>query len=181
MIKHSKAAELAHPAPSVGEGEEYALACKAVHDARVAFDKPKQTTAQRLDAIGIDAICERISDCETLQSIADSVAMSKWSLLAWLGNEVNQYAYARAREAQAEKMADDIMQIVDEPPMLSATGGVDSGDVAHKRLRMDARKWLAGKMNAKKYGDKVTNEHTGENGQPIQHSLTVKFVSPNKS
>lgn len=145
-------------------------------DGEVKEKKP--TAKEKMDAVGIEEICVRIADCQTLQSIADSIKVSKWSLLQWLSDEVNQYAYARAREAQAEKLADDIMAIVDEPPMLTATGGVDSGDVAHKRLRMDARKWLAGKMAPKKYGEKVVNEHTGTDGEPIKQNLTISFVSP---
>jgi len=42
------------------------------------------TTAQKLDAIGIDAICERIADCVTLQVIADDAGVSKYMLLEWL-------------------------------------------------------------------------------------------------
>lgn len=63
--------------------------------------------------------------------------------------------YARAREAQADYLADEILSIVDEPPKRTPSGTVDSGDVADKRLRMDARKWHAGKLAPKKYGDKI--------------------------
>lgn len=30
------------------------------------------------------------------------------------------------------------------------------------------------------YGDKVVNEHTGKDGQPIQHKIEVEFVTANK-
>lgn len=138
---------------------------------------PKKTVAEKLGEIGIDAICEMVADCKTLQTIANMAGVSKSKLSEWLDNNHSEQ-YARARLAQADKLVDDLMAIVDEPPMLTASGSVDAGDVAHKRLRMDARKWLAGKMNSKKYGDKVTNEITGENGDPIKTSLTVTFVDP---
>src|SRR5688572_9232829 len=44
----------------------------------------------------------------------------------------------------------------------------DNEVVARSRLRVDARKWLAGKMAPKKYGDKLMAEHTGKDGGPIE-------------
>ena len=43
------------------------------------------------------------------------------------------------------------------------------------RLQIDARKWILGKMNPKKYSDKQTVEMTGANGGPIDMSLKVVF------
>lgn len=54
--------------------------------------------------------------------------------------------YARARESQAHREAEEIREIAD-----AATP--DNVHVA--RLRMDARKWRAGKLAPKVYGDKV--------------------------
>ena len=40
------------------------------------------------------------------------------------------------------------------------------------RVRIDARKWAAGKLAPKKYGDKSTTEVTGADGAPLmpEHS-----------
>lgn len=54
--------------------------------------------------------------------------------------------YARAREAQAHRETEEIRQIAD-----TAT----PEDVNVARLRIDARKWRAGKLAPKVYGDKV--------------------------
>lgn len=54
--------------------------------------------------------------------------------------------YARAREAQAHREADEIKAIADE-----ATP--ENAQVA--RLQIDARKWRASKLAPKVYGDKV--------------------------
>jgi hypothetical protein len=111
----------------------------------------------KLDSIGIEAICERVSDCETLQSIADNAEVSKGTLIAWLAGYADQYA--RAREAQADKLAEDILAIADDGS--NDTYKTDDGEVvnhdviARSRLRVDARKWLAGKMAPKKYGEKL--------------------------
>ena len=124
------------------------------------MSKPAQS---KLDAIGADAVCERIAECETLQAIADSAEVSKGTLITWLGSFPDQYA--RAREAQADKLAEDILAIADDGS--NDTYQTDNGEqtnhdvIARSRLRVDARKWLAGKMAPKKYGDKIEHEHKG--------------------
>lgn len=40
--------------------------------------------------------------------------------------------------------------------------------IAHNRLRIDTLKWMLSKMLPKIYGDKVTTEHTGPGGGPVQ-------------
>lgn len=159
--KHSKGAEKAHPAPdreTYHDGKDYAEACRLVNEARIAFDAPKLTTAQKLDAVGIDVICEKVADCNTLQVIAGEVGISKGSLIAWLANYPDQYA--RAREAQADKLAEDIIAIADDSSRdvyrdENGNERTDSEVVQRSKLRVDARKWLAGKMAPKKYGDRL--------------------------
>lgn len=116
------------------------------------------------DAIA-SAICERIGDGESLRSICASEDMpSKSTVFKWLAeNKAFSDQYARARESQADSMADDIVSIADEP-----------GDPNDKRVRIDARKWVASKLRAKVYGDKVTQEHTGANGGPL--NISVSYV-----
>ncbi len=59
--------------------------------------------------------------------------------------------YARAREIQAEVLAEDAMNIAD--------AAVEEGAaVAKARLQVDARKWYAGKVAPKKYGDRVQHD-----------------------
>ena len=40
------------------------------------------------------------------------------------------------------------------------------------RLKMDADKWLAGKLAASIYGDRVTTEHVGPDNGPVQVAVT---------
>ena len=39
--------------------------------------------------------------------------------------------------------------------------------IDHRRLQIDTRKWLIGKMAPKKYGDKQQLEHSGADGGPV--------------
>ena len=43
---------------------------------------------------------------------------------------------------------------------------LDHEHVQRSRLRVDTRKWAAGKLAPKRYGDKV--QHTGDGGGPIR-------------
>jgi hypothetical protein len=84
--------------------------------------------------------------------------------------------YARAREEQADTLADEIVQIADERPELSPlidkkTGEVLSMDLSSayiqwQKNRIEARKWTAMKLKPKKYGDRVALEGV-EGGAPI--------------
>lgn len=124
--------------------------------------KPKAlTAAQKLDAVGIEAICAKVAECVTLQVIADEIGVSKWSLIQWINSDANHDAHTRARERGADKHVEDILAIADEVHVEAKYDGedvrlqLDATAVARNRLRVDTRKWLAAKMNAKKYGEKL--------------------------
>jgi len=74
--------------------------------------------------------------------------------------------YARACEHRADTIFEEILDIADETSrdtIYTDKGEIPNGEwMARSRLRVDARKWMLGKMNPKKYGDKVQNEHSGE-------------------
>ena len=144
----------------------------------MARKKTIVTPAQdKLDAVGIDAICEDIANCITLRNIALKHDVSLGTLFEYVSREDHAEQYARARESQADKMAEDILAIADDG--LNDTYKDDNGNirvdqdvVARSRLRIDARKWLASKMAPKKYGDKIAQEISGADGNP----LTVQII-----
>lgn len=152
--------------------------------ARVPEVKPL-TAAQKIGAYGIDLICERTSECVAQRKIAAEIGVSWATFVSWINAEPARVEqYTRAREAQADKFAEDIVDIADEVVLETRYDGedvklvMDSTAVARNRLRVDARKWLASKMAPKKYGDKTTQEITGIDGGPVDVSLKVSFVSP---
>lgn len=122
-----------------------------------------------------DLICERIADGESLRSICSDESMPcRSTVFRWLGlDKAFSDQYARAKEEQAELLADELVDIADEPPPLTAMGSTDSGAVAAMRLRIDTRKWVASKLKPKKYGDKVQTELSGPNGGPVESVLNV--------
>lgn len=121
-----------------------------------------------------DAICLRLIEGESLRTICKSEDMPAAStVFKWLSERPEfSEQYARAREAQADHLAEEILQIADDGE--NDTYQTDNGlsvnhDVIQRsKLRVDARKWLAGKMAPKKYGDKIENTLLGPNGGPVQ-------------
>lgn len=95
--------------------------------------------------------------------------------MRWLNdNPEFQDQYARAREAQADYWAEQIIEISDTPLLGVRTEESDTGTktvqedmLGHRRLQVDTRKWLMARMAPKKYGDKITQEVTGANGSPL--------------
>ena len=125
------------------------------------------------------SICNRIADGESLRAICDAADMpDKATVFRWLSAEEHKdfrNQYIRAREAQADSHVDDILLIADDARNdwmkrngENATGYQENGEALRRSaLRIDARKWLAGKMAPKKYGDKQTHEHAGPDGGPV--------------
>lgn len=126
----------------------------------------------------IDIICQRLADGESLRKVCLDEAMPGLStVMRWLADESHakfREQYVRAREAQADKLADEILSIADDgqnDTYLTETGLATNHDViARSRLRVDARKWLASKMAPKKYGEKL--ELAGDK----DHPLTVERI-----
>lgn len=124
-----------------------------------------------------DQICERIADGESLRSICGEEEMpNKATVFRWLAaNQAFSDQYARAREAQADSLFDDILDIADTPMIGEKSKTMPDGKVEmtrgdmieHRRLQVDARKWMAGKLRPKKYGEKITQEVTGADGAPL--------------
>ena len=110
-----------------------------------------------------DRICERIAEGESLRAICKGNGMpAKRTFLRWVAaDETLAKQYAEAQVMRAEHYFDEIVEIADK-----------GSDPAKTRVQVDARKWVLSRMNPKKYGDRVLNEHMGEDGGP----LVVKIV-----
>jgi len=123
-----------------------------------------------------DAICNRLAEGESLRSICkDEDQPSMATVFKWL-NDFPAFSeqYARAREEQAEALADEITSIADEVGTRSLVNeegeevlvAFDATAVARNRLRIDARKWVASKLKPKKYGDKMMLADSDGNNLP---------------
>lgn len=126
-----------------------------------------------------DSICERIANGESLRAICDEEGMpDKSTVFRWLAARTEFCdQYARAREAQADALFDDILSIADngrndwmEKNFGDDTRWVENGEALRRsQLRIEARKWMAGKLKPKKYGEKleIDQRTTHEAGDSI--------------
>lgn len=75
--------------------------------------------------------------------------------------------YARACEVRADAIFDEIIDIADDSSqdvLHTEFGEKENKEfVSRSRLKIDARKWIASKLNPKKYGDKIDYTTNGEN------------------
>lgn len=119
-------------------------------------------------------ICAGLADARSLRSIClDEGMPSQTTVFRWLGDE--RYAafreqYARAREAQADALFDEMLDIADDGSndwmqRKREDGSTDEvlnhEHVQRSKLRIEARKWMAGKLRPKVYGEKIEHEHSG--------------------
>jgi hypothetical protein len=143
---------------------------------------PKKTAPKKPQGLYsesvVDAICHRIGQGESLVKICKTPGLPSRSVfMGWLLQNKHpglQDKYARAREAQADFYAEEIIEISDEESLTTRhskpneDGEVavevvfDATAVARNRLRVDARKWYASKVAPKKYGEKQEVVLTGK-------------------
>jgi hypothetical protein len=107
----------------------------------------------------------------------------------WLWNVDNREGfsnrYARARELQAQGLADELLEIADDGrnDWMERNEGIgpelNSENIQRSRVRIDTRKWLLSKMLPRIYGDKSEVALTGPNGGPVQSvAVTVPVNDP---
>ena len=134
-----------------------------------------------------DEICERIANGESLRSICrTSEEMPRMAtIFRWLSAKPEfSYQYARAREAQADTLADELTDIADDANNDwmerlgedgQSLGWRENGEaIQRSRLRVDTRKWIASKLKPKKYGEKL--ELSGDPSAPLSHVHRIELV-----
>lgn len=134
-----------------------------------------------------DKICGDLADARSLRSIclADDMP-GLTTVFRWLReNEAFRNQYACAREAQADAIFDEALDIADDGSNDwmerrredgSTDEVVNHEHIARSKLRIDTRKWMAGKLAPKKYGDKTLVGSDPEN--PLPAGFTVNLVKP---
>jgi len=121
--------------------------------------KPRGRPSLYNDQI-VEEICEEIARGAALHRLCEDRKdfPAESAVYRWLEKHDDfREKYARARERQAERRAEEIILIADTEK-----------DAAVARNRIDARKWAAAKLLPKKYGEKYTTEITGPGGGPVE-------------
>ena len=117
----------------------------------------------------IEELLMRLSNGESLSSICEDAHMPCDSAVKqWRRDDIDfAAAYNRAKAEYGEMAAEEMMELADEarfaPPELTQA----------YRLAVDARRWVAGKLAPKRYGDKLTLSGDEENPLAIQHVMVA--------
>lgn len=133
-------------------------------------------------------ICDRLCAGESLRTICRDDHMPACStVFVWLSkHEAFAEQYARARDVQADAIFEEILDIADDArnDWMERRGENDAGwqangeHIQRSRLRVDARKWMAGKLAPKKYGEKAQVEVSGKDGGPVVTEVRRVIVDP---
>lgn len=102
-----------------------------------------------------DRICSQIAEGRSLRAVLredEGMPASSTVFKALTLDKDFAEQYGRAREAQADALFDEILEIADDKT---------TPDTNRSRLMVDARKWMAGKLRPKVYGEKMDMNLSG--------------------
>ena len=124
-------------------------------------------------------ICDRLSKGEPLAQICrDDHMPSVRTVSDWKrAHDEFSTSFARAREDGFDEIATECLRIADETD--NDTVYTEAGErpntewISRSKLRIETRLKLLAKWDPKRYGDKITQEHTGANGGAIEMKADV--------
>ena len=122
----------------------------------------------------INIVLEKISEGESLRAILHkgNDMISRKTFNEWLSEDtVLSDHYARTCEDRQNKIFEEILDIADntakDTDIREAGSNVyevpNTEWIQRSKIRIDARKWMLGKMNPKKYGDKLEVDQKNTN------------------
>ena len=102
-------------------------------------------------------ICRQISTGKSITSTLKQPGMPSYqcAMLMIRNNPEFRAMYERATESRADRLAEEIIELSDEEMPAHLEGPMASAWVQQKRMQVDARKWVASKLYAKRYGDRI--------------------------
>jgi hypothetical protein len=93
----------------------------------------------------VDHVIERVLEGQPLRLAIAEAGVGVTTFNKWLQSDKDAAtSYARATELRADLLADEALHLAD-----------GAGDPAKVRNQMTIRQWLAGKLNGKRYGDRI--------------------------
>lgn len=117
-----------------------------------------------------DTIINMIAIGDSIGKISKEISKQPATIYRWIDeDEELKELYTRAKESKAQVLAEEIIDIADDPDLKPDD----------KRIRVDARKWVAGKYYGKLFADRVHTEHSGQVdlNTVTEHSLDAELMS----
>ena len=132
-----------------------------------------------------DKIWEEMAKGRSLKSICKDEGMptERTVMRRIASDDTIRQQYVCAQEQRADHIFEEILEIADysakDVNIVDGMELVNHEAIQRDRLRVDARKWVLGKMSPKKYGDKTAVDVTS-GGDKIDNTLIVKHVDMSK-
>jgi Bacteriophage Sf6, terminase small subunit-like len=123
-----------------------------------------------------EGFCALIAEGQSVAEICERCDQpSQQSVYTWLReNEDFLERYARAREAQADKLFKECLEIADRG---SEGENENPQRIQRDRLRIDTRKWMAARLAPKKYGDQISHDVKGGTNINFQPQILIQCSS----
>ena len=115
---------------------------------------PERTQQVRAEDV-VAQLFEAMHRGVSIRSFAASVSMPESTLRQYAAS-ADPAQYARAREAQAHAVVDELEDVA-----RGSLACADAHEVQARRLLVDALKWRASKLLPRVYGEKQAVEHSG--------------------
>ena len=133
------------------------------------FTKPRLTKG-KLNQVIVEEVLLWVASGGTLRSYCRQEGKPAYTTIYnWMNRKDNEQSkdflerFQRSREMGADYIADEILEMVDEPPRLIGEDDprIDPSWVNLTRLRCDLRLRLLSKWHPQKWSDKTNLEHSG--------------------
>lgn len=113
-------------------------------------------------------LCGMVADGMTRATACRALGIRSDDVTHWIKtDEKFAAAWRRARDAQISMLADELIEIADQPMK-------ELVDVARAKLRIDTRKWLLARWKPREYGDRAQVDYTQVQGVVLLPSLDPK-------
>lgn len=137
--------------------------------AEVIPARPKRAPPTPITPEVWDDVLDLIEQGHTIRDISAMAHMPDWTTIRRYirADAERSTQYARARGVAADAY---------EAEILSEARSADPVTAAAARVKIDALKWVMSKRAPKVYGDKITQEHTGADGGPLEFTEIRRVV-----
>lgn len=114
-----------------------------------------------------EAFCDEVASGGNLVNICKRDDQPHFStVFRWLNSREDfSEAYARAREARAEMLFEQALEITEKCP-------VERNAIEKAKLQLDVRKWATSKLFPRTYGDRV--EHDLKGGMNFAPTILIR-------
>ena len=128
----------------------------------------------------IRKVLSHVEEGKSLRKACEEIGIPRTTFEDWeRADEALAVQYAHAREKRADLIFEEMLQIADTPKIGTIETAKEWGTevqtkdmVDHRKLQIETRKWMLGKMSPKKYGERLDLTHANPDGS----ALTVKIL-----